>query len=102
MSGGIVRIGPDNIIAEMRNWHIEANSNHNDGYIREHFQNHLEEVYKAVDDMRMSEEDKEIEAEKAKWVCEVCGKSTFDTDIEYLVSPTMHLGCQLKLMEDLK
>ena len=64
MSGGIVRIGPDNIIAEMRNWHIEANSNHNDGYIREHFQNHLEEVYKAVDDMRMSKDIKKLKPKK--------------------------------------
>ena len=102
MSGGIVRIGPDNIIAEMRNWHLEANSDHNDGYIKQHFQDHLETVYKAIDDMRKTKEEKELEAEKAQWVCEECGKSTFETDIDYLVSPTMHLGCQLEIMNELK
>ena len=29
------------------------------------------------------------------WVCEKCGKSTFETDYEYLVHPTLHLGCAL-------
>ena len=52
--------------------------------------------------MRKTKEEKELEAEKAQWVCEECGKSTFETDIEYLVSPTMHLGCQLEIMNELK
>jgi len=30
------------------------------------------------------------------WVCEKCGKSTFETDYDYLVHPTLHLGCALK------
>ena len=30
------------------------------------------------------------------WVCEKCGKSTFETDYDYLVHPTLHLGCALE------
>ena len=30
------------------------------------------------------------------WVCEKCGKSTYETDYDYLVHPTLHLGCALE------
>ena len=30
------------------------------------------------------------------WVCEKCGKSTFETDYDYLVHPKIHLGCALE------
>ena len=30
-----------------------------------------------------------------EWVCEKCGKSTFETDYDYLVHPKLHLGCAL-------
>ena len=30
------------------------------------------------------------------WVCEKCGKSTFETDYDYLVHPKLHLGCALE------
>ena len=96
MSGGIVRISPENMISEMRNWQLEASSHYNDGYIKQHYQDHLDLVFKAVDDMRMSKEDKEIEVEKANWICEECGKSTFETDYDYLINPQLHLGCQLE------
>ena len=33
---------------------------------------------------------------KKDWICEKCGKSTFETDYDYLVHPTLHLGCALK------
>ena len=46
--------------------------------------------------MRMSKEDKELEVEKANWICEECGKSTFETDYDYLIHPQLHLGCQLE------
>ena len=36
------------------------------------------------------------------WVCEKCGKSTFETDYDYLVHPTLHLGCALKEEEQMK
>ena len=42
---------------------------------------------------------KEQEAKK-DWVCQTCGKSTFETDYDYLVHPKLHLGCALK--EELK
>ena len=34
---------------------------------------------------------------EALWVCDLCGKSTFKTEYDYLVSTTRHLGCQLEL-----
>ena len=32
---------------------------------------------------------------ESEWVCEKCGKSTFETDYDYLVHPKLHLGCAL-------
>ena len=31
-----------------------------------------------------------------EWECEKCGKSTFETDYDYLVHPKLHLGCALE------
>jgi len=44
----------------------------------------------------------ELEKQEAKkgWVCQTCGKSTFETDYDYLVHPKLHLGCALE--EELK
>ena len=39
---------------------------------------------------------------KKDWVCEKCGKSTFETDYDYLVHPTLHLGCALKEEEQME
>jgi len=99
MSGGITKIAPESIISELTNWRIEAKSWYNDGWTRQHYQNQLDKIFSHVDKMRMSKQEREIEEEKAKWVCTECEKSTFETDHDYLVSPTMHLGCQLKLEE---
>ena len=41
------------------------------------------------------------EKEKAKWVCELCGKSTYEVEYDYLGSGTNHLGCELKSQEDI-
>ena len=40
----------------------------------------------------------ELEEREAKkdWVCKTCGKSTFETEYDYLVHPKLHLGCALK------
>ena len=40
----------------------------------------------------------ELEKREAKkgWVCQTCGKSTFETEYDYLVHPKLHLGCALK------
>ena len=40
----------------------------------------------------------ELEKREAKkgWVCQTCGKSTFETDYDYLVHPKLHLGCALE------
>jgi len=42
--------------------------------------------------------DDEIEEQKAKdsWVCEICGKSSWETDWDYIGTGTNHLGCELK------
>ena len=38
--------------------------------------------------------------EKESWVCQTCGKSTYETEYDYLVHPKLHLGCALE--EELK
>ena len=40
----------------------------------------------------------ELEKREAKksWVCQTCGKSTYETDYDYLVHPKIHLGCALE------
>ena len=35
-----------------------------------------------------------------EWVCDKCGKSTFETDYDYLVHPKLHLGCALEKKDD--
>ena len=35
------------------------------------------------------------ETEKAKWICEICGKNTFHVDFDYIGSNYNHLGCEL-------
>jgi len=50
------------------------------------------------------EEDKKIlesyltdeQKTRISWVCNVCGKSTFEVEDDYLVHPKLHLGCALK------
>ena len=37
------------------------------------------------------------EKEKAKWVCELCGKSTYEVEYDYIGSGYNHLGCELKI-----
>ena len=49
----------------------------------------------SIDDERVPDEtDKE---EEAKWVCEHCGKSTFEVDYDYIGSNYNHLGCELEI-----
>jgi|LULR01.1.fsa_nt_gb hypothetical protein len=42
-----------------------------------------------------------IDEQKARetWVCDVCGKSTFEVDYDYIGSGTNHLGCELSSKE---
>ena len=95
MSGGITKISPNSIIAELYNWKLEAESSYNDGWIKKHYEDQLEEVFKQVDRMRMTKEDLEVESAKKEWVCDECGKSTYETEDDYLVHPKLHLGCAL-------
>ena len=39
---------------------------------------------------------------KEEWVCRYCGKSTFETDYDYLADQTTHLGCALAHEEEHK
>ena len=45
----------------------------------------------------------ELDEQKARatWVCEVCGKNTFDVEVDYIGSGTNHLGCELKSQEEI-
>ena len=31
------------------------------------------------------------------WVCNICGKSTYEVDYDYIGTNTNHLGCELKI-----
>ena len=41
-----------------------------------------------------------VERIRSKWVCSVCDKSTWDTEYDYLLSPTIHLGCAIESSTD--
>ena len=43
--------------------------------------------------------DYELDEQKASasWVCDICGKNTFEVDGDYIGSGTNHLGCELKI-----
>ena len=34
---------------------------------------------------------------KESWVCDICGKNTYDVEWDYIGSGTNHLGCELKI-----
>lgn len=61
------------------------------------------ELEETIDDLeRMilddgQEKDLEEIAERAKWVCSICGKNTFDVDYDYIGSAYNHLGCELEV-----
>tara|TARA_B100000214_G_scaffold306131_1_gene237150 strand:+ start:808 stop:1338 length:531 start_codon:yes stop_codon:yes gene_type:complete len=44
-------------------------------------------------------DDSEIEEQKAReaWVCNICNKSTYDVENDYIGSGTNHLGCELEI-----
>ena len=41
-------------------------------------------------------ENEQTGAEQEGWVCKHCGKSTFETDYDYLADVDEHLGCALE------
>ena len=49
---------------------------------------------------KFSEDEVDRQEAKKGWICQTCGKSTFETDYDYLVHPKLHLGCALE--EELK
>ena len=60
----------------------------------------LEETIDDLERMILDEnppKDLEVEIEKAKWVCSICGKSSWETGWDYIGSGTNHLGCELEV-----
>ena len=60
----------------------------------------------SIDKNRSAEECAEYyvsdeEKERAKWVCEICGQSTYEVDFDYIGSEYNHLGCELKSQEEI-
>ena len=56
-------------------------------------------VWKAINQVCAIDIDEDC---KEDWVCRYCGKSTFETDSDYLVDQTTHLGCALAREEEHK
>ena len=56
-------------------------------------------VWKAINQVCAIDIDEDC---KEDWVCRYCGKSTFETDYDYLVDQTTHLGCALAHEEEYK
>ena len=46
---------------------------------------------------KMGEDKREELKAKKSWVCQICGKSTYDVDYDYIGSGTNHLGCELEI-----
>tara|TARA_Y100000296_G_scaffold86542_1_gene126656 strand:- start:3619 stop:3915 length:297 start_codon:yes stop_codon:yes gene_type:complete len=40
-------------------------------------------------------EDLSIQRVRSNWVCNVCKKSTWETDYDYLLAANLHLGCAI-------
>ena len=56
-----------------------------------------EELYQKFNELLTEWE--ESRKNKEGWVCTHCGKSTYETDWDYLISPTEHLHCWLIAQE---
>lgn len=95
----MTRLGPDQIITELRNWYNEANNDKNEHYLQRHYKEHLNEIFNEVERLKMTKEEREIEEESKHWICSECGRSTFETDFDYLASPTLHMACALQQMK---
>ena len=63
------------------------------------YKDDVDEIGKMADGVlaALHNEDKsDLNRVEKDWVCEKCGKSTFETDYDYLVHPTLHLSCALE------
>ena len=65
------------------------------------YKDDINEIGKMADDVlsalsKYSDLLESLPSAKKDWICEKCGKSTFETDYDYLVHPTLHLGCALE------
>ena len=61
--------------------------------------NEIGKVADAVIATLHNDEKFDLDGVEKDWVCEKCGKSTFETDYDYLVHPTLHLGRALEAEE---
>ena len=59
MSGGIIHISPREIISELSNWSLEANSPYNDGWTAKYYEDQLNEVFEFVDRLRKNKNESE-------------------------------------------
>ena len=53
-------------------------------------------MQKCLDEMRQQSES---EQNQEGWVCVHCGKSTFETEYDYLADIDEHLGCALEFQK---
>jgi len=58
----------------------------------------VEDLNESDMEKKMIWEDSIKEEQEAidSWVCEICNKSTYDVEYDYIGSGTNHLGCELK------
>ena len=48
------------------------------------------------DYIEFSQEEIDIKEEKLKWICEICNKSTYNVNVDYLLHARCHLDCAFK------
>jgi len=58
-----------------------------------------------IDEVQMIDEDTQVDHQDSnwhEWVCDICGKNTYNVEYDYLGSGTNHLGCELEEEEKMK
>ena len=57
-------------------------------------------VSRDIDKAVMIDEDTQVDHQDSdwhEWVCDICGKNTYNVEYDYLGSGTNHLGCELEI-----
>ena len=47
-------------------------------------------------DPSLPKETLNVQKEMERWICKLCGKSTYETEYDYLTSKDMHLECAVE------
>ena len=69
----------------------------NNGFRISKVMERLDNITERIDAIeKLLDNDYDKREAKKDWVCQTCGKSTFETDYDYLVHPKLHLGCALE------